>query len=103
MSLKLGECFQAQDDVLDCFGVPQVTGKVGTDIADGKCTWLLVEALRSATQEQRALLEVCSLCDYSLHVLTFATWDGMEVGAGDRQFKKAFCFISYEEIIIIII
>lgn len=48
-----------QDDYLDCFGDPSVIGKIGTDIEDNKCGWLIVKALERASPEQRKLLEVC--------------------------------------------
>jgi len=47
-----------QDDYIDCFGDPELTGKVGTDIEDNKCSWLIVQALAIANHEQRAALEV---------------------------------------------
>ena len=47
-----------QDDYLDCFGDPAFTGKVGTDIEDNKCSWLIVQALARASKDQRAILEV---------------------------------------------
>lgn len=46
--LLLGELFQAQDDMLDCFGETSDIGKVGRDIEEGKCTWLLYTALESS-------------------------------------------------------
>jgi len=55
--LKMGEYFQIQDDYLDCFGEPEVIGKIGTDIQDNKCSWLVVQALSRATPEQRTILE----------------------------------------------
>ena len=50
--------FHEQDDFLDCYGDPEVIGKIGTDIEDNKCGWLAVTALELATPEQRKQLEV---------------------------------------------
>ena len=42
---------------MDGFGVPEVIGKVGTDIQDNKCSWLINEALKRASPQQRKALE----------------------------------------------
>lgn len=55
--IPLGEYFQIQDDYLDCFGKPEDIGKIGTDIQDNKCSWVINTALKLVTPEQRALLD----------------------------------------------
>ncbi|KAF8567778.1 hypothetical protein P879_04310 [Paragonimus westermani] len=57
--LKLGKYFQAQDDFLDCFGDVGLTGKIGTDIADGKCSWLVVECILRASAEELKIIQKC--------------------------------------------
>jgi farnesyl diphosphate synthase len=55
--IPLGEYFQVQDDYLDNFGDPAHIGKIGTDILDNKCSWLVNQALAVATPAQRRVLE----------------------------------------------
>jgi farnesyl diphosphate synthase len=57
--MEIGNFFQVQDDFIDCFGDPSVTGKIGTDIQDGKCSWLAVVALQRCTNEQREIMKSC--------------------------------------------
>ncbi|CEL95761.1 unnamed protein product [Vitrella brassicaformis CCMP3155] len=54
--MELGQYFQIQDDFLDCYGDPEVIGKVGTDIQENKCSWLVCQALQRADESQRQIL-----------------------------------------------
>lgn len=86
---QMGEYFQIQDDYLDCFGDPEVIGKVGTDIQDNKCSWLVVQALDRVTPEQRAVLEN-----------NYGQWNDEKVAAVKALYKDLDLikvFESYEE------
>ena len=56
--IPLGIFFQAQDDYLDFYGDPQSIGKIGTDIEEGKCSWLYLKALDLLAQENSQDLPV---------------------------------------------
>uniref|UniRef100_A0A1B0D8P6 Farnesyl pyrophosphate synthase n=1 Tax=Phlebotomus papatasi TaxID=29031 RepID=A0A1B0D8P6_PHLPP len=56
---ELGYFGQVQNDFMDCFGDPNVLGKIGTDIQEGKCTWLAVMCLQRATAAQKGILKEC--------------------------------------------
>lgn len=56
---NLGLAFQLQDDLLDTYGDPILTGKkVGTDILDNKKTFLMISALNLGNGEQVAELKL---------------------------------------------
>jgi len=55
--VEMGHLFQVQDDYLDCYGDPNTIGKIGTDIFDNKCSWLVNTALKIASPEQMKVLE----------------------------------------------
>lgn len=57
--VPMGEYFQIQDDYLDAYGDPAHIGKIGTDIKDNKCGWLINQALLIVNPEQRQLLDEC--------------------------------------------
>lgn len=53
---ELGLAFQLQDDVLDSYGDTALGKKIGGDILEGKKTFLMVQALNRASDEQREVL-----------------------------------------------
>ena len=56
---SVGEYFQCQDDYLDVYADPETLGKIGTDIQDNKCSWVINSALSLANKEQRKVLDEC--------------------------------------------
>jgi len=81
--LIMGEYFQIQDDVLDCYGDPKVIGKIGTDIEDAKCSWLVAQALSRANDAQKAVLKA----DY-----------GKKAPEGVSRVKKVFRDLELEAV-----
>ncbi|CAH0590327.1 unnamed protein product [Chrysodeixis includens] len=59
ISFLLGRLFQIQDDYMDCFGDDSLTGKLGSDIQEGKCTWLAVNALNRCKENHKSVFKVC--------------------------------------------
>jgi len=46
---------------LDCYGDEAVIGKIGTDIQDNKCSWLVITAIDRASTDQLQTLKVREL------------------------------------------
>lgn len=58
--IHIGLAFQLQDDLLDVYGDPKTFGKnIGGDILCNKKTFLLINALSAASEEQRQVMEDC--------------------------------------------
>ena len=56
--MDLGLAYQLIDDVLDYSGTSEQTGKnIGNDLAEGKMTLLMIEALRKSSKAEAALLQ----------------------------------------------
>ncbi|MBQ9637740.1 MAG: polyprenyl synthetase family protein [Prevotella sp.] len=67
---QMGLAFQLQDDYLDVYGNPAVFGKaIGGDITSNKKTYMLINALNRASDEQRREL---------MHWITAADFDRQE-------------------------
>ena len=58
IAIAIGTYFQVQDDYLDCYGDIRQTGKIGTDIQERKCSWLIVQAIKLLKDDdsKRAIL-----------------------------------------------
>lgn len=49
--------FRLQKDFMNVFGTPELVGKVGSDIEEGRCSWLAVVALQRMNSSQRKIME----------------------------------------------
>lgn len=58
---ELGLAFQLQDDMLDSYGDESLGKKIGGDILEGKKTFLMIQAMRQATNEERNVLATTHL------------------------------------------
>ncbi|ODM87726.1 Farnesyl pyrophosphate synthase [Orchesella cincta] len=56
VAVLMGHFLQVRDDFLDCFGDVELTGKIGTDIQNCKCSWLYLVAMQSCSSGQKSLL-----------------------------------------------
>ncbi|KAI2826255.1 hypothetical protein CBS12448_3699 [Aspergillus niger] len=54
--IPLGSFYQSQNDYLDIFGNHRLTGKIGTDMQENKCSWVIIRALQMCSTEQRHVL-----------------------------------------------
>ena len=58
--INIGLAFQLQDDLLDVYGDPATFGKnIGGDILCNKKTFMLINAFRLASEQQKAILNQC--------------------------------------------
>lgn len=56
MKKKIYICFQFQNDLLDYYNtIGSVPGKSGSDIQEGKCSWVAVAVLEKCNPEQRRI------------------------------------------------
>lgn len=58
IAVDMGQLFMTQDDFLDCFGDPEITGRFATKIQGNACTWFIIKALSMASPEQEKILKV---------------------------------------------
>ena len=86
---ELGLAFQLQDDLLDSYGDEALGKKIGGDILEGKQTYLMVQAMSRATEEEREVLRTThlnsKLSDTEKIATVKALYDKLEVKRATEQ------------------
>lgn len=94
--VEMGAYFQVQDDFLDCFGDPEVIGKIGTDIEDFKCSWLVVQALQRANENQmKTLSEIYGKSDPTCVAKVKSIYKDLDLQNVFAEYERT----SYEQLI----
>lgn len=66
----MGHFYQVQNDFLDLYSIDdRALKKPGTDIQDGKCTWLAVKTMQNGTHAQKSIMEDCYGKNGYIHIL----------------------------------
>lgn len=86
---ELGLAFQLQDDMLDSYGDEALGKKIGGDILEGKQTYLMVQAMSRATEEEREVLRTthlnANLSDVEKIATVKALYDKLDVKRATEQ------------------
>ncbi|KAK1295932.1 Farnesyl pyrophosphate synthase 1 [Acorus calamus] len=94
--IEMGIYFQVQDDYLDCFGDPEVIGKIGTDIEDFKCSWMVVQALERANENQmKVISENYGKADQTCKARVKAVYKDLDLQGVFSEFERT----SFEKLI----
>lgn len=86
---ELGLAFQLQDDMLDSYGDEALGKKIGGDILEGKQTYLMVQAMSRASDEEREVLRTThlreDLSDVEKIAMVKALYDKLDVKRATEQ------------------
>ena len=85
----LGCYFQVRDDYLDVFADASVLKKEGTDIQEGKCSWVVLTVLSMCSEEDRLAIQQ--------HYGKKEKEDVQVVKAVFSKYDVKSCFLRYEE------
>ncbi len=97
VALPLGTAFQIRDDIIGLFGTQEQIGKpVGSDISEGKMTFLLATALERATDHQRATINALRGTDH-LTPEEIATFCQVITDTGARAAAEAYARTCVQE------